>query len=401
MQHKHLTRRRFLQDAATQSAAAVLAATGVGAALGAPASAAPAWRGPKAILVRFGGGVRRRETIVPAHSYAPFLCRDFAPRGTLLRQVEIGVVPDGAGRASDTSHGQGTLNLLTGRYGAYRNTHPGLLGERFEAEVPTLFECLRRRSGARPHETLMINGEDRLDEEFYSFSNHPDYGRRYRSQVLSAYRLRCHILRRQIAEGRGDEAGETQRELARLEALDSRDPGRGGQGGEIAAFWDRWIERYGESGLRQPRGDRLLTELALRAMDTLRPRLLLINYNDPDYVHWGYPEHYTRGIAVIDDGLRRIVEAVARDPFYRRDTVIAVAPDCGRDDNRAMRVPYQHHFNSRSSREIFACFAGPGVARGRVVDRPVEQIAVAPTLAALLGIPFPHGEAEALPEVFA
>ena len=26
----------------------------------------------------------------------------------------------------------------------------------------------------------------------------------------------------------------------------------------------------------------------------------MVNYQDPDYVHWGNPSHYTRAIAVID-----------------------------------------------------------------------------------------------------
>ncbi len=392
---KSLTRRSFVKAAAA-CGLAPLGFPDVGLAGRAP--------GSKLILVRFGGGVRRGETIAPGRSHAPYFLHEFAARGTLFRGVEIsssarrrGV--DGRLKAIDTSHGQGTLHLLLGRYDAYRDVDPRLLGERFEAEVPTLFECLRRTWRLAPHQTLLINGEDRLDEEFYSFSNHPDYGPRYRAQVLSAYRLRCHILRRKIKAGVGD-PNAMRRELARLESFNSRDSEHG-QGAVIGAFWDRFVERYGESGLRRPRGDRLLTELAVRALAALRPHFVMVNYNDPDYVHWGYPEHYTRGIAVIDEGLRRIVEAIDRDPFYRGDTVIAVAPDCGRDDNRAMRVPYQHHFNSRSSREIFACFVGPRVARGRVVDRSVEQIAVAPTLAALMGVPFPHAEAEPLPEVFA
>jgi hypothetical protein len=206
--------------------------------------------------------------------------------------------------------------------------------------------------------------------------------------VLSLYRFKCHLLRRQLRLGRfeGDELRRREQELAKLEALDYRDLNREGQGPEIEAFWERWRRHYGESGLVNPRGDRLLTELSIRALRELRPRLLVVNYNDPDYVHWGNPAHYTRGIAIIDEGLRRLVDTVDADPFYRGDTVFAVVPDCGRDDNRFMAVPFQHHFNSRSSREIFALFFGPGIARGAVVDRRVEQIAVTPTIGRLMGL---------------
>ncbi|MDJ0849054.1 MAG: hypothetical protein QNK04_11805 [Myxococcota bacterium] len=351
--------------------------------------------GAKVVLVRFGGGVRRRETIDPAHSYAPYLLHELAPRGTLFTNVEVSSEP-----GIDTSHGQGTLNLLTGRYAHYEDVSGEPLGDRFETDHPTLFEYLRQSLGVPAHEAVLVNHEDRTDEEFYAFSNHPDYGARWRGSVLSLYRFKCHLLRRQLHEGRfeGETRLEKQRELAKLEALDHRDTNRAGQGPAIEAFWERWREHYGESGLVNPRGDRLLTELSIRALRELRPRFLMINYNDPDYVHWGNPAHYTRGIAIIDEGLRRLVGAIEAEPFYRGDTVLAVVPDCGREDNRFMAVPFQHHFNSRSSREIFALLLGPGVARGRRIDHRVEQTAVTPTLGHLMGIRTPHCDAPVLAE---
>ena len=44
---------------------------------------------------------------------------------------------------------------------------------------------------------------------------------------------------------------------------------------------------------------------------------MMINYNDPDYVHWGYLQHYTTGISVIDDGVRQLTAFVDADPAYR------------------------------------------------------------------------------------
>ncbi len=111
--------------------------------------------------------------------------------------------------------------------------------------------------------------------------------------------------------------------------------------------------------------------------------------------------HYTRGIAVIDEGLQRLGESVEADPFYRGNTVFAIAPDCGRDNNRFMAVPYQHHFNSRSSREIFALLVGPGIGHGRVVDRRVDQIAVTATLGELMRVRTTYADAPPLEDAFA
>ena len=86
---------------------------------------------------------------------------------------------------------------------------------------------------------------------------------------------------------------------------------------------------------------------------------MMINYQDPDYVHWGPRQFYHRAISIIDDGVREIYNAVQADEAYRDNTVFVVVPDCGRDSNRAMPVPYQHHFNTRSAHQIFALIAGP------------------------------------------
>ena len=379
--------------------AGALAATATGVALPAGrALAAPDYRGPNVILVRFGGGVRRRETIDPDHTYAPFLAHTLAARGTLFRDMRIesleGIV---------TSHGQGTLYTLTGRYDPYEDIADAAFRDRFEPKAPTLFEYLRRAWNVPAHQALLVNGEDRSDEEFFTFSNHHLYGISYRSQVLSLYRFKTHLLRRQVARTAPDDPAYPvlSAELAELESLDYRQTAGQPQSPEIEAFWDRWRRFYGESGFVNPRGDTLLTELAVRAIGELRPKLLMINYQDPDYVHWGLPSHYTRGIAIIDQGLQRLVATVEADPEYRDNTVFVIVPDCGRDDNQLMAVPYQHHFNSRSAHEIWAMAFGPGIAKGDVVDRAVDQVDIAATIGRVMGFDTEVAEGSVLAEAFA
>lgn len=379
------------------------AALGVGAYYGLPRTAwgqaprAP-YRGPKAIIIRFGGGARRQETIDPAGTYSPFLCRDFAARGTLFDNMEIEEL-----EGLDASHGQGTLNILTGAYDRYKDFEGAFMGERYEAKVPTLFESLRKAYDVPEHETLIVNGEDRKQEEFYSFSSHRDFGEPYRASVLSLYRFKTYLLRRQLGDWKGDakDFEKARRELKKLEDLDYRVKGAPGQAPPVEALWGRWRTYWGDSGLVHPRGDRLLTELALWALKELKPKLMIVNYNDCDYVHWGNPSHYTQGVSIMDDGLRRLVAATEADPEYKDDTVFVVAPDCGRDDNHLKPVPFQHHFNSRSARKVFALFVGPGVARGAKVSRRTSQVDIAPTLSRLMGVPASHAQGTALPEAFA
>jgi hypothetical protein len=103
----------------------------------------------------------------------------------------------------------------------------------------------------------------------------------------------------------------------------------------------------------------------------------------------------------MDDSIKQLVAAVEADPEYRDDTVFVIAPDCGRDTNPFVEVPCQHHFNTRSSHEVFALVFGKGVPKGVVVDKPSQQISVASTIGALMGFKSKYAEAPALGEVFA
>ena len=356
----------------------------------------PAYTGPRVILIRFGGGVRRRETIDPDYTYAPFLRHVLAKQGTLFSQMELDQIED-----VTTSHGEGTLYLLTGKYGGFTNSDD--FGDRFESKVPTLFEYLRKSFAVSDHEVLLINGEDRTAEEFFSFSNHHSFGVNYRCQVLSLYRFKVYRLRQQIEAGlfQGQELEQKTAELQKLESLDYRNEGGYVYSPQMIQFWEEWRQYYGDSGLVNPRGDRVLTELVVWALQRLKPKFLMVNYQDPDYVHWGFPAHYTNGIAIIDQGIKRIVEMVAADPDYRDNTIFCIAPDCGRDSNQFLSVPYQHHFNSRSAHEIFALFVGKGIQANQIVDRTVSQIDIAPTLAQFMGFQANFAEGNVLKEVFA
>lgn len=371
-----------------------LGATAAALALPTSVKAQP-YQGPNVILVRFGGGVRRAETIGETSTYAPYLRHVLTKRGVFIPDMRIAQL-DGV----DTSHAEGTLNLLTGRYLAYRDAGAKFLQDRLEPTEPTLFEYLREAYDIPSHQALLINGEDRPQEEFFTYGVNEHYGIAYRSEMLSLHRFKLYKTAQIIADGTASDAALTaaQEQYAELMAADPRaiTPD---QSPEVTAFWQRWRAHYGDDGLRNPRGDRLLTALAARALKELRPRLMMVNYQDPDYVHWGNPSHYTRAIQVIDDGLQRLVETVEADPFYRDNTVFVISPDCGRDDNPLMGVPFQHHFNSRTAHETWAVLFGPGIEQGRVLDKPVDQSAVAPTIAALMGFRARAAEGDVLSEI--
>jgi hypothetical protein len=368
--------------------------------------------GPRVILVRFGGGVRRLETILdPERTYCPFIYHElFRKNGVLFPNVEIESSP-----GIVTSHGEGTLYVMTGRYAHYADIERKPLSDRFIPIVPTIFEYFRKEYRVPVHQAMIINGEDRINEDFYTFSNCRPYGINYRSTVLSLFRFKQFLLRDELEQDRlsggarltAQERTAKENTLREMERKDYRSEGKQIITPEIDAFWRNWRSYYGTSGLVNPRKDRLLTALTLRVLRDLKPKLLMINYQDPDYVHWGNPNFYTRAISIIDEGVREIYSAVQADEEYRDRTVFLVVPDCGRDSNRCMPVPFQHHFGgSRTSHEIFVVASGPGIVRGGVrVERarPHQQISVAGTIGKIMNFPTPRIDASAgaLQEMFA
>lgn len=403
-----LDRRSFLRTSSIAGAGLLsgfAGSSGVAAERPAEAVDRPEYRGPNVVVIRWGGGSRRRESIDPKHTCAPYLTHELTRRGVLFPRMEIDRFHD-----YQTSHGEGTLYILTGRYERFRDVAEGrpesgrkFLGARFEATVPTVFEYLREAYSVPSHQTLLVNGEDRGDEEFYNFSNHHLFGVNYRSQTLSLRRYKTWLLQQQLAAGRfaGAELEKQQKHLVELQSLDYRAARESGQGAELEQFWSRWREHHGETGLVNPRGDRLLTELTGRAIRELRPKLVMVNYQDVDYVHWGYLDHYTRGMAIMDDEVKKLVTLVEADPEYRENTIWVVVPDCGRDDNPYVSVPCQHHFGTRSSHEIFALIFGKGVPKGQVVDKVVSQAQLAGTIGRFMKFNTPFAEGAVLEEAFA
>lgn len=362
------------------------------------APAALPYKGPNVVIIRFGGGVRRRETIDPVHTYAPFTQKVLGKLGTTFTNMYY----DQEGH-SEVGHGQGTLNILTGRYSNYKDVNNKFLGEGFESEHPTLFEHLRRKFEIPKHQTLIINGEDRTQEEFYSYSNHHLFGVRFKSEVLSLYRYKLYLLEKKLRELNQSHPHYQKvfNEATKMRNQNYRSGATFDQPSKIISFWEEWESFFGRSGLKNPRGDRLLTELTSWALSKLKPRMVMINYNDPDYVHWGYMAHYTKSISIIDQGIKRIYEQCQADEFYRNNTIFAIVPDCGRETNPFVKIPCQHHFNSRASREIFSVLVGPGIAKNTIVDRMTEQISVAKTISYLSNFNMPSSKAEVLGESIA
>ena len=203
-------------------------------------------------------------------------------------------------------------------------------------------------------------------KSFYNFSNHHLFGANFRSQTLSLFRYKVWLLEKRLAGKLAeDQRGELEKNLKQMQEIDYRTRGKVNDLPEIRRFWEQWHSHYGKDGLKNARGDRLLTELTLWSMRHLRPRLMMINYNDPDYVHWGNMTHYTEGIKVIDQGFGSWLHrrnwthstAIIRS-FVSCLTVVEIPIRCSRCLASIILIP-------RQLMRFGACFLAQGLRRAK------------------------------------
>ncbi len=146
-----------------------------------------------------------------------------------------------------------------------------------------------------------------------------------------------------------------------------------------------------------------------RAMDSLHPRLVMVNLGDID--HYGHIDTlggsmYHQSIVDADSMVYEFYKHIQATPpysdtFYRDKTVLLITSDHGRHDDA--HGGFKAHGNwDHGCRHIGFLALGPGIAQGRVVtDLARDQIDIVPTVAAILGFPAPFAEGDVMDELFA
>ncbi len=143
-------------------------------------------------------------------------------------------------------------------------------------------------------------------------------------------------------------------------------------------------------------------EALLRRVETLPPRLAVVNLHDVDRAgHYGEPEDYAEGVVDVDEQLATFWEGVQKArPAYAESLLLVVIADHGRhrhDDDSGWR---NHGDACTGCREVPLFVVGGGVDAGRVLDETVSLVDLAPALAAHLGVTLPWAEGLPSPALF-
>jgi hypothetical protein len=340
------------------------------------------------------GGIRRAESFSPEGlQYIPHLTSDLGPNSLLYLHVRNEGV---------TAHFNSISSILTGNW--QRLDDWGIQAP----ASPTLFEQYRKQLRAGAEGTWLVASNKALTS-LIGASSTSQYGPEYGANVVFPKQLMLMAIENAMRNGRTGNMADRDRVEAELEtamagsnyeglgwnvfdAADRLDPRvRGTIEAAIASF----VHNQGPTS-----GDELTFFMTRQIMRKFAPSLLVTVYSDVEAAHFGSYAMHLAGIRTVDRLVYQLWQEIEANPDYREKTTFLILPEFGRDpDGSSTNGFFNHRANEESTRDTWAMALGAGLERRTVLERPIKQVDLCPTLAALLGCRPLESQGTSLPEL--
>ena len=147
-------------------------------------------------------------------------------------------------------------------------------------------------------------------------------------------------------------------------------------------------------------GDELTCFVAQEVLRRVAPTVLMVNLSDMEVAHSGTYSLYLGGIRRVDRLVYKLWQFLQSLPDYKDRVTMVVMSEFGRDpDGSGTNGFFNHRTNTAGNRCTWMMVLGQAVRKPAIVERPVRQISVAPSLAGLLGVTCRQSTAERLEEL--
>jgi hypothetical protein len=134
-------------------------------------------------------------------------------------------------------------------------------------------------------------------------------------------------------------------------------------------------------------GDELTCFVAQEVLRRIGPSVLVVNFSDMEVAHSGTYSLYLTGVRKADRLVHRLWQFLQTLPDYKDKVTMIVMSEFGRDpDGSSTNGFFNHRSNTASNRCTWMMVLGQAARKPAVIERPVRQIDVAPSLAELLGV---------------
>jgi len=353
-------------------------------------------RPDRRLIVVITGGMRRQETFSARGGVnIPHLSGDLLPNSLFYSRVRN----DGV-----TSHFNAISSILTGnwqRVDDWGNNPP---------KSPTLFEYVRRQTGLAGDEVWMVASNKALTSQIGASSS-GTYGTPYGANVVFPKALLLTAVEEAIQKGHQGNLADHDKAEAEIESViqGSDYEGLGWNVFGEAHQLDRSVEAPVKNAIERfvhtnapATGDQLTFYVAVEIMRRFAPSLLVVNFSDVEAAHFGSYSMHLGGIRNIDRLTYELWQEARSNTEYRDRTLMVIMPEFGRDPDGSNTNGFlNHRSNDDTCRMIWMMCLGPPIARPRIVDRPVRQVDLCPSLARWLGCQATESTGGVLAEIVA
>jgi hypothetical protein len=365
-----LTRREVLK-----TAAALL--VGQWAAANAIADPSPAVPDRKVVLVTCGG-MRREDTFADSgFSNIPHLYRDLLPQSVFYPYLHNNGV---------TSHFNTISSVLSGnwqRLDDWGMTRPA---------SPTLFEFLRKALNLSQDQTWFISSNKALTN-LIGASSVSGYGPAFGANVIFPKQLLINAVVRAASEGRAVHSTDRSTVQPEIEAILNSDnyDGLGWSVGGDSSSLDRATLGAMQQAIENlvhtsapASGDEFTYLVAAEVMQRFAPSLLAITFSDMEVAHFGSYSLHLAGIGSVDRLVYELWNQLQTLPAYKQKTTMFVLPEFGRDsDGSNTNGFFNHRQDGDSTRITWMMCLGDAIRRAQILENPIEQTSICPTIARL------------------
>ena len=336
--------------------------------------------GRKVVLVTCGG-MRREDTFAETgFTNIPCLSRDLFAQSVFYSFVHN----DGV-----TSHFNTISSILTGtwqRLDDWGKTRP---------QNPTLFEFLRKRMYLTQDQTWLISSNKALTSQIGASSTE-DFGPAYGANVIFPKQLLINAVVRAAAQGRPVHSTDRSTVRPEIDAILNRDnyDGLGWSVSDNSSSLDRPTLGVMQSAIDElirtndpVTGDEFTFLVASQIMRRFEPALLVMSFSDMEVAHFGSFSLHLAGIRTVDRLVDELWSQIEALPAYRGKTTLFVLPEFGRDsDGSSTNGFFNHRQDSDSTRVTWMMCLGDAIRRSQVVEDPVRQTDISPTIARLFDL---------------
>lgn len=374
-----LSRRELLTEAAALLVAQWAGAHGV-------AESAPSIRDRKVVLVTCGG--MRREDTFASSGFAniPHLTQDLLPQSVFYPFLRN----DGV-----TSHFNTISSVLSGnwqRVDDWGKTPP---------QSPTIYEYLRKAMGLDRNQTWFISSNKALTSQIGS-STVPGYGPNYGPNVIFPKQLLISAVVQAANQGRPVQSTDRSTVQSDIESFLNSDNydglgwSVGGESSSLDSFTLGTMHQAIEDLVRTSApatGDEFTYLVAAEVLQRFAPSMLAITFSDMEVAHFGSYSLHLSGIATMDRLVYELWSLLQSMPAYRGKTTLFILPEFGRDlDGASTNGFFNHRQNADSTRLTWMMCLGDAIRTAQIIESPVLQTDICPTIARLfdlgsLGLP--------------